>query len=47
MTATADALHAALSMPAAERQRRAAAIAAAASRHAPERWLAEQLGALR
>jgi trehalose 6-phosphate synthase len=45
--ATADALHTALSMPAAERQRRAAAIAAAASGRAPQRWLGEQLDALR
>jgi trehalose 6-phosphate synthase len=47
VTATADALHAALSTPADERRRRAAAIAAAASRRAPQRWLAEQLDALR
>jgi trehalose 6-phosphate synthase len=47
VTATADALHAALSMPAAERQRRAAAMAAAACRRMPQRWLAEQLDALR
>ena len=46
VTATAEALHAALSMPAAERQRRSAAIAAAASAYAPRRWLAEQLAAL-
>jgi trehalose 6-phosphate synthase len=46
-TATAEALHAALSMPAAERQRRCAAIAAAASARAPRQWLAEQLDALR
>ena len=47
VTATADALHAALSMPAGERRRRAAAMAAAAARHAPRRWLAAQLDALR
>ena len=41
--ATAEALHAGLSMPAAERQRRSAAVAAAASAHAPHRWLADQL----
>jgi len=47
VTATAEALHTALSMPAAERQRRSAAIAAAASARAPQQWLAEQLDALR
>jgi trehalose 6-phosphate synthase len=47
VTGTADALHTALSMPAAERQRRAAAIAEAASGRAPQRWLSEQLDALR
>jgi trehalose 6-phosphate synthase len=47
VTATADALHTALSMPVAERQRRTAAIAAAASGRAPQRWLGEQLDALR
>jgi trehalose 6-phosphate synthase len=47
VTATADALHAGLSMPAAERRRRAAAVADAACRRAPQRWLAEQLDALR
>ena len=46
VTATAEALHAGLSMPAAERQRRSAAIAAAASAQAPQHWLAEQLMAL-
>jgi trehalose 6-phosphate synthase len=46
VTATAEALHAALSMPAAERQRRSAAITAAASVHAPQRWLGDQLAAL-
>jgi trehalose 6-phosphate synthase len=46
VTATAEALHAALSMPAAERQRRSASIAAAASARAPRQWLEEQLQAL-
>ena len=46
VTATAEALHAALSMPAAERRRRAAMIAATASGRAPARWLTEQLDAL-
>jgi trehalose 6-phosphate synthase len=46
VTATADALHAGLNMPAAERQRRAAAIADAAAARAPRRWLAEQVEAL-
>jgi trehalose 6-phosphate synthase len=43
---TADALDQALVMPAAERQRRSAAVAAAAQDHAPHRWLADQLTAL-
>jgi trehalose 6-phosphate synthase len=43
---TAAALHQALAMSPAERQRRAAALAAAAERRAPARWLAEQLTAL-
>jgi trehalose 6-phosphate synthase len=47
VSATAEALHAGLCMPAAERQRRAAAMAAAASARAPRYWLAEQLDALR
>jgi len=47
VTATAGALHAALSMPAAERQRRAASMAAKASGRAPVLWLTEQLDALR
>src|SRR5215468_9642438 len=42
VTATAEALHAGLCMPADERRRRSAAIAAAASAHAPQNWLAEQ-----
>ena len=46
VSATAEALHAGLSMPADERQRRSAAIAAAAASHEPQRWLAEQLQAL-
>ncbi len=46
VTATAEALHAALCMPAAERRRRAGAIAARASGRAPRRWLTEQLDAL-
>lgn len=46
VTATAQALHTALSMPAAERERRAAAIAAAAAGRAPRQWLTEQLDAL-
>src|SRR5215467_5441987 len=46
VTATAEALHEGLCMPVAERRRRSAAIAAAASAHAPRNWLAEQLKAL-
>ena len=46
VTATAEALHAGLSMAAGERQRRSAAIVAAASAQAPQRWLADQLAAL-
>jgi trehalose 6-phosphate synthase len=46
VTATADALHAGLIMPAAERQRRTATIAGAAAARAPRRWLAEQVEAL-
>ena len=46
VTATAEALHTGLSMPAAERRRRSAEIAAAASSCAPQRWLAAQLEAL-
>jgi trehalose 6-phosphate synthase len=46
VTATAEAMHAGLSMPAPERRRRSAAIAAAASARAPGQWLAEQLEAL-
>ena len=46
VTATAEALHAGLSMPASERRRRSAAIADIASARAPRRWLAEQVQAL-
>ena len=46
VTATADALHTGLAMPAFERRRRSAAIAAAAQAHAPQHWLAEQLDVL-
>ncbi len=46
VTATADALHTGLAMPAFERRRRSAAIAAAAEAHAPQRWLSEQLDVL-
>jgi trehalose 6-phosphate synthase len=47
VSATAEALHTALCMPAGERRRRATAMAAAASARAPRYWLAEQLDALR
>jgi len=46
VTATAQALHAALCMPAAERRWRSDAISGAASARAPRRWLSEQLEAL-
>jgi trehalose 6-phosphate synthase len=46
VTATAEALHAGLSMPVSERRRRSAAIADIASARAPRRWLAEQVEAL-
>jgi trehalose 6-phosphate synthase len=46
VSATADALHAGLTMAAAERRRRSAAITAAAQARAPKRWLAEQLDVL-
>jgi len=46
VSATAEALHAGLCMAAGERQRRSAAITAAASAQAPQRWLADQLAAL-
>jgi trehalose 6-phosphate synthase len=47
VAATADALHEALGMPVAERQRRCAAITAAASAVAPQHWLAAQVDGLR
>jgi trehalose 6-phosphate synthase len=46
VSATAEALHAGLSMPGSERQRRSRAIADAAAARAPRRWLAEQVEAL-
>jgi trehalose 6-phosphate synthase len=46
VSATTEALHAGLSMPASERRRRSVAIADIASAHAPRRWLAEQVAAL-
>ncbi len=46
VTATAEALHAGLCMAAGERQSRSAAVTAAASAHAPQQWLADQLAAL-
>jgi trehalose 6-phosphate synthase len=46
VSATADALHAGLVMPTAERRRRTATIADAAAARAPQRWLAEQVEAL-
>jgi trehalose 6-phosphate synthase len=46
VSATAGALHAGLTMPAAERQQRSATIASAAAARAPRRWLAEQVEAL-
>jgi trehalose 6-phosphate synthase len=46
VSATADALHAGLTMQTAERRRRSAAIASAAAARAPRRWLAEQVEAL-
>jgi trehalose 6-phosphate synthase len=46
VSATADALHAGLTMSAAERQQRSAKIARAAAERAPRRWLAEQVEAL-
>ena len=47
VTETADALHRALEMPDAERQRRAAALAATAATDPPARWLGGQLASLR
>ncbi len=46
ITATARALHEALSMSDAERARRSAALAAAGGALPPARWLADQLAAL-
>ena len=46
VTATAQALHQALCMNDAERQRRAALLAEASSACAPAQWFAAQLGAL-
>ena len=43
---TAEALHQALSMPDAERQRRSAALAATAAADPPARWLGDQLASL-
>jgi len=47
ITETAEALHQALVMPDAERQRRSAALAAVAAADPPARWLGGQLAALR
>ena len=47
ITETAEALHQALAMPDAERQRRSAALAAVAAADPPARWLGVQLAALR
>ncbi len=46
VTETADALHQALEMPDAERQRRGAALAATAAADPPARWLGGQLASL-
>ena len=46
VTETADALHRALEMPDAERQRRGAALAATAAADPPARWLGGQLASL-
>src|SRR6476661_5834171 len=46
VTETADALHRALEMPDAERQRRSAALAATAASDPPARWLGGQLASL-
>ena len=46
ITETAEALHQALAMPDAERQRRGAALAATAAADPPARWLGGQLAAL-
>jgi trehalose 6-phosphate synthase len=47
VSATAEALHAALSMPPEERAARSARLAAAATALPPQQWFAEQLAALR
>ncbi|MFE5854847.1 MULTISPECIES: alpha,alpha-trehalose-phosphate synthase (UDP-forming) [unclassified Streptomyces] len=47
VTGTAEALHEALTMPAAERSRRTARLAAAATALPPQRWFLDQLDALR
>ncbi|MEU5403872.1 trehalose-6-phosphate synthase [Streptomyces sp. NPDC005963] len=47
VTATAEALHEALTMPVAERSRRSARLAAAATALPPQRWFLDQLNALR
>ena len=47
VTETADALHRALEMPDAERQRRGAALAATAAADPPARWLGGQLASLK
>ena len=46
VTETAEALHRALAMPDAERQRRSAALAATAAADPPARWLGDQLASL-
>jgi trehalose 6-phosphate synthase len=46
VTQTATALHEALTMPDAERLRRAALLAIAAADHPPQQWFADQLSAL-
>ena len=46
ITETAEALHQALAMPDAERQRRSAALAATAAADPPARWLGDQLASL-
>jgi trehalose 6-phosphate synthase len=46
VTATAEAMHTALTMPAAERRARSARLAAAAGRLPPQEWFRQQLNAL-
>ena len=46
ITQTAKALHEALSMPDAERERRAALLAEAGAEHPPQQWFADQIRAL-